>query len=89
MGVRRVLTTCALGIAPIPLLWAASAAFWWLLCVQLYAGVAWAGFELAMLMTLFEAADDAERTTIQSAFSALQAIGTAGAGSSAARCSVR
>jgi hypothetical protein len=78
-GVRRVLTTCALAIAPIPLMWAASSAFWWLLVIQLYAGVAWAGFELGMLMTLFDAADDAERTTIQSAFTALQAIGTAAA----------
>ncbi len=78
-GVRRVLTTCALAISPIPLMWAASSVFWWLLVIQLYAGVAWAGFELGMLMTLFDAADDAERTTIQSAFSALQAIGTAGA----------
>jgi MFS family permease len=79
-GVRRVLMTCALAISPIPLMWAASGAFWWLIVTQLYAGVAWAGFELGMLMTLFEAADDAERTTVQSAFSALQAIGTAGAG---------
>lgn len=79
-GARRVLTTCALGIAPIPLLWAASGAFGWLLVVQLYAGIVWAGFELSMLMTLFDAEDDAERTTIQSAFSALQAIGTASAG---------
>ena len=79
-GVRRVLTTCALAISPIPLMWAASSVFWWLLVIQLYAGVAWAGFELGMLMTLFDAADDAERTTIQSAFTAVQAIGTAGAG---------
>jgi MFS family permease len=78
-GVRRVLMTCALAISAIPLMWAASSVFWWLLVIQLYAGVAWAGFELGMLMTLFDAADDAERTTIQSAFSALQAIGTAGA----------
>jgi MFS family permease len=79
VGVRRVLTTCALAIAPIPLMWAASSVYVWLLVVQVYAGIAWAGFELGMLMTLFDAADDAERTTIQSAFSALQAIGTAGA----------
>jgi MFS family permease len=79
LGVRRVLTSCALAIAPIPLLWLASGAFAWLLAIQVYAGVAWAGFELAMLMALFDAADDAERTTLQTAFSALQAIGNAGA----------
>ena len=80
VGVRRVLTVCALGIVPIPALWALGSAFAWLIVVQLYAGIAWAGFELSMLMTLFDAADDAERTTIQSAFSAMQALGTAGAG---------
>lgn len=78
-GLRRVLSTCALAIAPIPLMWATSSALPWLLATQIYAGVAWAGFELAMLMALLDGSDDAERTTIQSAFSALQAIGTAGA----------
>ena len=78
-GAHRVLATCALAIAPIPVMWATSHAMPWLLATQVYAGVAWAGFELAMLMTLFDAADDAERTTIQTAFSALQALGTAGA----------
>jgi len=78
-GVRRVLSTCALAITPIPILWIASSHLGWLLAVQVYAGVAWAGFELGMLMALFDGDDDAERTTMQSALSALQAIGTAGA----------
>lgn len=78
-GVKRVLSTCAIAIAAIPLMWAASREFAWLLATQVYAGIAWAGFELAMLMALLDGADDAERTTIQAAFSALQAIGTAGA----------
>lgn len=79
VGVRRVLTICAFAITPLPLLWAASGSLVWLLAVQLYGGVAWAGFELGMLMTLFDGDDDAERTTLQVAFSALQALGTAGA----------
>nr|MBA3821975.1 MFS transporter [Deltaproteobacteria bacterium] len=79
VGVRRVLTICALGIAPIPLFWVVSDAFLWLLCMQLYGGIAWGGFELGVLMVLFDADDDAERTTLQVAFSALQAMGTAGA----------
>jgi MFS family permease len=78
-GLARVLSTCALAIAPVPLMWAASTSFAWLLATQVYAGVAWAGFELAMLMALLDAADDAERTAVQAAFSALQAFGTAGA----------
>ncbi len=78
-GVRRVMTVCALAIAPIPLLYLVSDAFAWLIVIQVIAGVAWAGFELGLLMALFDGEDDAERTTMQVAFSALQAIGTAGA----------
>ena len=79
VGVRRVLTACALAIAPIPLLYLISDAFVWLILIQILAGVAWGGFELGLLMALFDGDDDAERTTMQVAFSALQAIGTAGA----------
>jgi len=77
IGVRRMLTISAWAIAPIPLLWAPSSALWWLLAIQVYAGVVWAGFELGMLIALFDADNDSERTTLQVAFSALQAIGTA------------
>jgi MFS family permease len=78
-SLRKVITISALGIAPIPLMWLVSDSFWWFLVINTYTGVAWAGFELGMLMALFDADDDAERTSIQVAFSALQAIGAAGA----------
>jgi MFS family permease len=79
LGVRRVLSVSALAIAPIPFLWIASDQFWWLVLLQVYAGVAWAGLDLGMLLMLFDAEDDAERTTMQVAFSALNAFGNAGA----------
>lgn len=79
VGVRRVLSACALAIAPIPLLFLVPGGLVWLLAIQLFAGVVWAGFDLGMLIVLFEAEDDSERTTVQVAFSGLQAIGTAGA----------
>ncbi len=78
-SLRRVITLSAFGIAPIPLLWLVSDSFWWFLAIQMYSGIAWAGFELGMLMALFDADDDAERTALQVMFSALQAIGAAGA----------
>jgi MFS family permease len=78
-GVRRVLTISALGITPVPLFVIISTALPWLLVVQIYAGIVWAGFELGLLMALFDANDDAERTTMQSALSGLQSIATAGA----------
>ncbi len=79
VGVRRVLTISAVAIAPIPAVWIATSELAVLLALQVYAGVAWAGFELGVLIVLFDGEDDAERTTMQSALSALQAIGTASA----------
>jgi MFS family permease len=78
-GLRRMLSGAALAIAPIPFLWLVSSSFWWLVVVQVYAGVAWAAFELGRLLALFDAEDDAERTTMQVMFSAMNAVGTAGA----------
>lgn len=78
-GVRRMLSTAALAIVPIPVLWLASDSFWWFVMVQIYAGIVWAGFDLGLLLALFDANDDAERTTMQVMFSALNAVGTAGA----------
>jgi len=79
VGVRRVIGGCALGIAVIPLMYIASDAYGWLLFIQFYGGIAWGGFELGVLIALFDADDDAERTTLQVAYGALQAVGNAGA----------
>jgi predicted MFS family arabinose efflux permease len=79
VGVRKVLGWCAIGIAPIPLMFVASDAYPWLLFIQFYGGIAWGGFELGMLMVLFDAEDDSERTTMQVAYGAMQAVGNAGA----------
>jgi len=79
IGLRRVLTLSAIAIVPIPFMWLVSGHFWWFIAIQAYAGIAWAGFDLGMLMALFDADDDSERISLQVMFSALQAIGNAGA----------
>ncbi|HUS30245.1 MAG TPA: hypothetical protein VMZ53_17175 [Kofleriaceae bacterium] len=79
VGLRRVLTLSAIAIVPIPFMWLIGGHFWWYIVIQAYAGIAWAGFDLGMLMALFDAEDDSERITLQVMFSALQAIGNAGA----------
>jgi MFS family permease len=79
VGIRRVLTISAIAIVPIPLMWFVSDAFAWFIVIQVYAGIAWAGFDLGMLMALFDADDDGERISLQVLFSALQAIATASA----------
>jgi MFS family permease len=78
VGVRKVLGWCALGIAPIPMLYVISDAYVWLLFIQFYGGIAWGGYELGVLIALFDAEDDAERTTMQVAYGALLAVGNAG-----------
>ena len=60
-------------------MWFVSDAFAWFIVIQVYAGIAWAGFDLGMLMALFDADDDGERISLQVLFSALQAIATASA----------
>ncbi len=77
VGVHRLLSASAIAIAPIPFLWLASDSFWWFVVIQVYAGVAWAGFDLGLLLSLFDAEDDAERTTMQVMFSAMYATSTA------------
>lgn len=77
LGARRLLTACAIAITPLPLLWMVSASLPWLLFVQVLAGVAWAGYDVGVLIALFDVEDENERTTLQVAFSALSAIGTA------------
>jgi MFS family permease len=79
VGVRRVLSGCALGIAPIPLMYMASDWYPWLLFIQFYGGIVWGGFELGALIALFDGDDDGERTTLQVAYGALQAVGNASA----------
>jgi hypothetical protein len=79
VGVHRVVSPCAIAIASLPLMWIISDAYPWLLFIQFYGGIAWGGFELGVLMVLFDAEDDGERTTMQVAYSGLTAIGTAGA----------
>jgi MFS family permease len=79
IGLRRVLTMSAIAIVPIPFMWLIGGHFWWFIVIQAYAGIAWAGFDLGMLMALFDADDDSERISLQVLFSALQAIGNSGA----------
>jgi MFS family permease len=54
-GMRRLLWAGAIGIIPISAMWLVSQSFWYLVCVQLLAGILWAGYELAMAMVLLEA----------------------------------
>ena len=64
LGARRLLWFGGLGIVPLAGLWIVSDHFWWLLLVQLLAGMAWAAYELAFFLMFFESIPEHERTDV-------------------------
>jgi MFS family permease len=54
VGLHRVLWLSGLLVAPLPLLWNFSDSFAYLMAVQTYAGLTWAGYELAQLLLFFD-----------------------------------
>jgi MFS family permease len=69
VGSQRLLWTCALSIIPLAPLWILSTSFWWLIVVQVLAGAAWAGFELAILLVFFDMVPLSRRVQIMSVYS--------------------
>ena len=63
---------------PLPALWLLSDAVGWLLLLQLLSGVAWAAFELAMLLSFFEHIPERSRTSVLSMFNLATALALAG-----------
>jgi len=61
VGNKRVLTVCGLGIAVIPFLWLLSTNFYFILVVQAYSGLVWAGVNLAAFNFLFDAVTPPKR----------------------------
>jgi MFS family permease len=60
-GSRQVMGSCAGGIVISPLLWLVHSNIWYLLVVQLYSGVVWAGYALATGSFLFDAVTPGKR----------------------------
>lgn len=65
-GNRRALQAAALLVAPLPGLWLASGRFDYLLGLQFLAGFAWAGFELAAFLNLFDCTEERNRAQVLS-----------------------
>ena len=63
-GAWWLLLVGGVGIVPTALLWTFSDAYAWLIAIQVYAGLAWASYELAQTLLVFEAVPRAERTSI-------------------------
>ncbi len=54
-GSKKILTLCSFGVALNPMLWMLSHNLWFLVCVQIYSGFMWAGFNLASSTFMFDA----------------------------------
>lgn len=67
-GNRRALQAAAVLIAPLPGLWIVSGRFDYLLGLQFLAGFAWAGFELAAFLNLFDCTEERNRARVLSLY---------------------
>jgi len=76
-GARSTLWLGGVGIVPLPLLWLVSHDFYYLLALQLFAGVAWAAIELATTLSFFEGIGEGERASVLSAFNLANAAAVA------------
>lgn len=76
-GTRRVLWLGGVGIVPLPPLWLVSHDFYYLLGIQLLAGVAWAALEFATTLSFFEGIEESDRASVLSAFNLANAAAIA------------
>jgi MFS family permease len=73
-GARRLLVVGGAGIVPLAALWVVATGVAPLLAVQVLAGTAWAAYELATVLLVFEAIPAHERTTLLTLFNLANAI---------------
>jgi MFS family permease len=67
-GPRRLLWVGAAAITPMPVLWLVSGELPYLIGLQLASGMAWATYELALFLLLFDAIDARERTSVMTKY---------------------
>ena len=76
-GARSLLWLGGVGIIPLPLLWLVSHDFYYLLALQLFAGVAWGSIELATTLSFFEGIPEGDRASVLSVFNLANAAAIA------------
>jgi MFS family permease len=67
-GARRLLWIAGFGIVPLAAGWTFSTDFTYLLILQVFAGCAWACYELATFLLLYETIPDEERTAVMTLY---------------------
>lgn len=74
-GNRRILAATGIMIPLLPLLWAVSANFWYLLFIQAISGLSWAGFTLSASNFLYDLIARDKRATYLAIHSVLASLG--------------
>jgi MFS family permease len=74
IGAHRVLWISGMLIVPLPALWNVSDSFAYLAAVQMFAGLAWAGYELAQLLLFFDAIPARRRVGVLTVYNLLNAV---------------
>jgi MFS family permease len=77
LNIRVLLLIGGLGITPLPLLWLVSTDPWFFAACQLLSGVSWAAFELGTILSFLDVPDETERTSLLSAYYALNSLAAA------------
>jgi len=76
-GARRLLAWGGVAIVPLSSFWIFSESFYYLIGVQIVAGVAWAAYELAMFLLFFDTMPAEERTSLLTTFNLAHSAATA------------
>jgi MFS family permease len=74
-GSIKVLKITSLFVPFVPLGWALSHNFWWLILMQIFSGFAWAGFQLSSSVFIFDAAPPQNRTRYIALYNSLIFLG--------------
>ena len=77
-GSQWLLYVSAAGIVPLSTMWIFSENLAYLLVLQVFGGMIWAGYELATLLLLFEKIDESERTSVLTLFNVANAVALVG-----------
>lgn len=78
IGAHRMLWLSGLLVAPLPVLWNISDSFAFLLGVQIYAGLTWAGYELAQLLLFFDTIPTHRRVGVLTLYNLFNAVAIVG-----------
>jgi MFS family permease len=73
-GNRRALQVSGAMLVLLPVLWLVSDSFAYLLGLQIVAGFAWAGFELATFLTFFDCTTERNRASVLTAYNLLNGV---------------